>query len=41
VAEVGRHEDLLKSNGVYARLYAVNYGLTPGRGAVSAPADDG
>jgi ATP-binding cassette subfamily B protein len=38
VAEVGRHHDLLKANGVYARLYAVNYGLTSGGGPVSAPA---
>jgi ATP-binding cassette subfamily B protein len=28
VAEVGNHKELLESGGVYARLHAVNYGLT-------------
>ena len=46
VAEEGRHQELLSRNGVYARLYAVNYGLTPsstpasGADAVPTPADN-
>ena len=28
IAEVGKHEDLLSKNGVYAKLYAINYGLS-------------
>jgi ATP-binding cassette subfamily B protein len=28
VAEMGTHEQLLRRNGVYARLYAINYGLS-------------
>ena len=28
LVETGRHNELLKNNGVYARLYAVNYGLS-------------
>ena len=46
LVETGNHQELLKSNGVYARLYAVNYGLhngtwdTPGDDAPApAPAD--
>lgn len=27
VAEVGKHQELLHRNGIYARLYAINYGL--------------
>ena len=46
VAEVGRHEDLLKTGGVYSRLHAVNYGLSHPEipnmdgGLVPAPASD-
>lgn len=46
VAEVGNHNELLKTGGVYARLHAVNYGLShpglsgSGGGLVPAPASD-
>ena len=46
VAEVGNHKELLESGGVYARLHAVNYGLThaglsgSGGGLVPASASD-
>ena len=44
VVEVGKHDELLEKNGVYARLYAINYGLShdgaegSGSGAVEEPA---
>ncbi len=43
VVEVGRHQQLLEHGGVYARLYAVNYGLTHGASTepAPAPAEDG
>ncbi len=50
VVETGKHEELLTNNGVYARLYAINYGLkreqteASGNGTAdlqaAAPADD-
>ena len=30
VAEIGNHQELLKNNGVYSRLHAVNYGTDGG-----------
>jgi ATP-binding cassette subfamily B protein len=44
VVEVGKHQELLERGGVYARLYAINYGLSraeaiaSGDGAVAVPA---
>ena len=42
LVESGRHQELLRNKGVYARLYAVNYGLSyetlVGRGDVPVPA---
>ena len=48
VVEVGRHEELLANNSVYAHLYAINYGLsqngvseeTSEEAAVPAPSDN-
>ena len=48
VVEVGKHEELLANNSVYAHLYAINYGLsengaseeTPEEAAVPAPSDN-
>ena len=47
VMEIGNHEELLARNGVYAKLYAINYGLSHDGMAVSedgetvpVPADD-
>ena len=37
LVEFGRHQELLRNNGVYARLYAVNYGLT--HAGLAAPVD--
>ncbi|MGH8067319.1 MAG: ABC transporter ATP-binding protein [Candidatus Entotheonellia bacterium] len=35
VVEMGKHAELLERKGVYARLYAVNYGLSPEGSALS------
>ena len=39
VVETGQHQELLSNNGVYARLYAVNYGLAHAGLAASEPGD--
>jgi ATP-binding cassette subfamily B protein len=39
VVEMGKHAELLARHGVYARLYAVNYGLSPNGAAL--PGNDG
>jgi hypothetical protein len=39
VVEIGKHAELLERKGVYARLYAVNYGLNPDDGVLAG--DDG
>jgi ATP-binding cassette subfamily B multidrug efflux pump len=39
VVEMGKHAELLECKGVYARLYAVNYGLSQDEGA--SPYDNG
>ncbi len=36
VVEMGKHADLLERKGAYARLYAVNYGLSPSDGGSTA-----
>jgi ATP-binding cassette subfamily B protein len=35
VVEIGNHEQLLAQNGVYSKLYAINYGLSNDGAAVS------
>jgi ATP-binding cassette, subfamily B, multidrug efflux pump len=39
VVEMGKHAELLERRGTYARLYAVNYGLSPTEGG--SPGDNG
>ena len=39
VVETGQHHELLSNNGVYARLYAVNYGLAHAGLAAPEPGD--
>ena len=36
IVEVGKHADLLARQGVYARLYAANYGLSQNSAALLA-----
>jgi ABC-type multidrug transport system fused ATPase/permease subunit len=40
LVEMGKHAELLERNGLYARLYAVNYGLRQNGVAVPPPAAD-
>jgi ATP-binding cassette subfamily B protein len=44
VVEVGKHEELLANNSVYAHLYAINYGLSqngaPEEAVIPAPSDN-
>ena len=41
VVEVGKHEELLTRNGIYARLYAINYGISSNGVKAAEDAEDG